>query len=230
MNLLKRLFFLPLFLAWVAVVNVHAADEVSLPIAPVYRVTIDDELSFKFFYLPELNTAVKVRADGRVSLPLVGEVAVQGLTVAALTERVERLMSVHVRRPQVTVNVQVGASNRIFVGGEVTRPGVQPLLGPLTALQAVTVAEGLKDGAQPRSAIVLRRNEAGARVVLPIDLASAMNGSDVSQDLQLQAYDIVIVPRSGIADLGLWVDQYIRRVVPFSLGFSYTINKNGSVQ
>lgn len=217
-----------LFFAFASVTR--ASEEHATSIGAGYRVAVNDELNFRFFYLPELNTIATVRADGRVSLPLVGEVPVDGLTVAELTERVEWLMSAHARRPQLMINVQGGTSQRVFVGGEVTRPGVQPLQGPLTVLQAVMVAEGLKDGAQPREVIVLRRGPAGSRTVLPVDLSAAMNGSDLSQDLLLQAYDAVIVPRSGIANLGLWVDQYVKRVLPFSLGFSYTINKNGSIQ
>lgn len=211
--------------------SVTQASEDRVPsVATGYRVAVNDELNFRFFYLPELNTVSTVRADGRVSLPLVGEVLVDGLTVVELTTRIEQLMSAHVRRPQLMVNVQGGTSQRVFVGGEVTRPGVQPLQGPLTVLQAVMVAEGLKDGAQPREVLVLRRGPGGSRTVLPVDLSAAMSGSDVSQDLLLQAYDAVIVPRSGIANLGLWVDQYVKRVLPFSLGFSYTLNKNGSLQ
>jgi protein involved in polysaccharide export with SLBB domain len=220
--------FVILFLAFSSATR--ASDELVGSATPGYRVAANDELNFRFAYLPEFNTVATVRMDGRVSLPLVGEVPVDGLTIAQLTERVERLMSAHARRPQVIVNVQGGTSQRVFVGGEVTRPGVQPLQGALTVMQAVMVAEGLKDGAQPRKVIVLRRGPAGSRTVIPLDLAAAMNGSDLSQDLLLQAYDAVIVPRSGIADLGLWVDQYVRRVLPFSLGFSYTINKNGSIQ
>lgn len=210
--------------------NTWAAEVLPASVSSGYHIAVNDELNFRFFYLPELNTVVTVRTDGRVSLPLVGEVPVDGLTVAELTERVEHLMSAHVRRPQVMVNVQGGTSQKVFVGGEVTRPGVQPLQGPLTVLQAVMVAEGLKDSAQPSHVIVLRRGPAGTRMVLPVDLSAAMNGSDVSQDVLLQAYDAVIVPRSGIADLGLWVDQYVKRVIPFSLGFSYTVNRNGAVQ
>jgi hypothetical protein len=57
-----------------------------------------------------------------------------------------------------------------------------------------------------------------------------MSGEDLTQDLPLQAYDVVVVPRSGIANLGRWVDQYIRRVIPFNLGFNYTISKTGVFQ
>jgi polysaccharide export outer membrane protein len=230
MQFLYRFFGCFSILFWVTVSTTQASEETEGRLAPGYRVAVNDELNFRFAYLPEFNTVATVRTDGRVSLPLVGEVIVDGLTVAQLTERVEQLMSAHARRPHVIVNVQGGTSQRVFVGGEVVRPGVQPLQGPLTVMQAVMVAEGLKDGAQPRQVIVLRRGPAGSRSAIPVDLTGAMSGSDLTQDVLLQAYDAVIVPRSGIADLGLWVDQYVRRVLPFSLGFSYTINKNGSIQ
>ena len=57
-----------------------------------------------------------------------------------------------------------------------------------------------------------------------------MAGAEGAQDITLQPYDVVVVPRSGIANLNLWVDQYIRRLIPFGLGISYTINRNGVVQ
>jgi len=215
-----------LFWAWTA--SVWASENALAPVVPGYRVGVSDELNFRFYYVPELNTIATVRSDGRVTLPLVGELQVDGLTLAELTERVERLISAHVRRPLVIVNVQGSAAQRIFVGGEVVLPGVQPLLGPLTVLQAVMAAQGLKDSAQPRQVIVLRRGPGGTRTVLPVDLAAAMSGRDLAQDLQLQSYDAIIVPRSGIADIGLWVDQYVKRVLPFSLGFNYTINRLGA--
>ena len=108
-----------------------------------------------------------------------------------------------------------------------TRPSMQQLAGPLTVLQAVMMAEGLRESAQPAKTIVLRRAPDGTAKVLQVDLDAVMDGSDLAQDVPLQAYDVVIVPRSGIANLGRWVDQYIKRVIPFSLGFSYTITRNG---
>ena len=207
-----------------------AAPAVSSPVVAAYRVSRGDELNFRFFYAPELNTTASVRPDGRVALPLVGEIEVDGLSIAELSAKVEQLLSAQVRRPQVIINVQGGGSQRVFVGGEVGRPGVQPYLGPLTVLQAVMVAEGLREGAQPAAALVMRRGPGGERQLLRVDLAAVTSGRDLSQDLALQPFDVVIVPRSGIADLNLWIEQYVRRVLPFSLGFSYTINRNGSIQ
>ena len=198
--------------------------------APVYRVTRGDELNFRFFNTPELNTIATVRSDGRLSLPMAGEFQAEGLSVAELGALVERLLSPQVRRPQVAVNVQGASTQRVFVGGEVGRPGMQAMLGPLTALQAVMVAEGIKDTGQPRQAIVLRRGPQGERLVLSVDLGAALDGSDASQDVALQPYDVVVIPRSGVANINVWIDQYIRRMIPFSTGFSYTINRNGVVQ
>jgi polysaccharide biosynthesis/export protein len=195
-----------------------------------YRISRGDELSFKFIYAPELNTTATVRSDGRVALPYAGEFVAEGLSMEELKTLVEQRLSSQVRRPQAVINVQGGTAQRIFVGGEVGRSGVQPLLGPLTALQAVMAAEGLKEGAQPRDALVLRRGPNGDRIALPVDLAAAMAGAEGAQDITLQPYDVVIVPRSGIANLNIWVDQYIRRLIPFGLGISYTINRNGVVQ
>lgn len=196
-----------------------------------YRVGRGDELNFKFVYTPELNTVATVRSDGRLTLPLIGELSVVGLTLKDLTEKIQSSLSARVRRPEVAINVQ-GAitSQRVFIGGEVARPGVQPLVGPLTVVQAVMAAEGLKDTAQPAEVIVLRSDAQGVRSAIKLDLAAVMAGQDGAQDVALAPYDVVIVPRSGIANVGRWVDQYIRRVLPVNLGFSYTINRNGTVQ
>lgn len=200
------------------------------PAAPAtdYRIGRGDELDLRFFYTPELNTRATVRSDGRISVPLIGELVVEGHTVAELGALVQRLLEPQVRRAQVAINVLGSSTMRVFVGGEVGKPGMQPLAGPMTALQAVMVAEGLKDTAQPSMAMVLRRSAQGGHRVLPLDLHAAMGGKDPDADIALQPFDVVVVPRSGIADVGRWVDLYIRRTLPISFGFNYTIDRTGS--
>jgi protein involved in polysaccharide export with SLBB domain len=198
--------------------------------ATVYRITRGDELNFRFIYTPELNIQAVVRSDGRMALPIVGDLKVEGMTVAQLTDQVQRALADQVRRPQVVINVQGTGSQRVFVGGEVVRPGVQPLVGPLTVLQALMAAEGLKDTAQPAEVVLLRRGPQGDTLPMRIDLTGLMAGRAGAQDMPLQPYDVVLVPRSGIANVGLWMDQYVRRALPLSLGFSYTINRNGSIR
>lgn len=199
--------------------------------APSYRVGVGDELNFRFVHTPELNTAAVVRGDGTVSLPLLGEIRVVGYTLNELGEQIQAALSQRVRRPQVVINVQGSVpSQRIFVGGEVARPGVQNLAGPLTALQAVMAAEGLRDTAQPSDVTVLRQGPSGERILMKLDLAAVMAGREGASDIVLAPYDVVLVPKSGIASAGLWMDQWVRRILPFSLGFSYTINENGSIR
>lgn len=195
-----------------------------------YRVSRGDELNFRFFYAPELNTVVQVRSDGRIALPLIGEFTVDAMSLADLQRYVQDHLAALVRRPEVVINVQGTSTQRVYVGGEVTRQGVQPMVGPMTALQAVMVAEGLRETAQPRDVIVLRRGPDGMREALKVNLAAVMEGQEGAQDLPLQPFDVVLVPRSGIANVGLWVDQYIRRVLPFSTGLSYTINSGSTVK
>jgi protein involved in polysaccharide export with SLBB domain len=189
-----------------------------------YRISRGDDLDLKFFYTPELNTRAVVRSDGRISVPLLGELMAEGRTVAELGTLIERSLAGQVNRPQVAINVQTSSAMRVFVGGEVGKPGVQPLSGPMTALQAVMVAEGLKDTAQPSMALVLRRSSDGGRQVIPLDLDAAMRGLPPHADLVLQPFDAVVIPRSGIADVGRWVDLYIRRTLPLNFGVSYNVN------
>lgn len=204
-----------------------AASAVPLP---DYRIGRGDELQLRFFYTPELNTVAVVRSDGRISVPLIGELAVEGLTVRELSGVVEQRLSAQVNRPQVSINVQGAATQRVFVGGEVVKSGMQPLAGPLTVLQAVMVAEGLKDTALPSRVVLLRRDAKGHRQVLPVDLEAVMAGQPDAPDPGLQPFDVILVPRSGIADVGRWVDLYVRRVLPFSMGFSYAVDRNGVIR
>lgn len=222
----------PLAAAWAA----EAAPSPAVAITAAtpsahYRVGPGDELNFRFTYTADLNTVAQVRADGTVSLPILGEWKAAGLSLRELTDQVQAALAARVRRPEVVINVQGSLpSQRVFIGGEVVRPGVQPLAGALTVLQAVMGADGLKDTAQPRDVTVLRQTAGGPHTVLRVDLKALMEGQEGARDVVLAPYDVVIVPRSGIANVGLWVDQYIRRVLPISLGFSYSIGRNASVQ
>jgi polysaccharide biosynthesis/export protein len=208
----------------------YAAEPVvSVPAqsADVYRAGRGDELNFRFTYVPELNTVATVRSDGQVSLPLVGDVLVQGLSVPEIASKLEAALAGKVKRPQVVVNVQGAVSSqRVFVGGEVMRPGAQGLIGPVTVMQAVVAAEGLKDTANASDVLVLRQVSGAPQQVFKVRLDRLMAGDAQVQDMVLRPQDVVIVPRSGVASLNVWVDQYLRRNLPINFGVSYTINQN----
>jgi polysaccharide export outer membrane protein len=191
-----------------------------------YHIGRGDELNITFIYTPELSTRATVRSDGRVGLPLIGDLQVEGLSTEQLRQQIEQALQGRVKRPQMTINVQgAAASQRVFVGGEVALPGAQALVGPLTVLQAVLSAHGLKETAQPSEVLVLRSTGAStAPSLIKVDLAGLMAGQPGVEDLRLQAQDVVLVPRSGVARLNVWVDQYLRRNLPVNFGVNYTIN------
>ena len=119
---------------------------------------------------------------------------------------------------------------KVFVGGEVQKPGLIPLDRQLSALKALTAAGGLLDSGSLRGAVLIRDHGNQKPETIPLHLDEVMRGS--LNDTILQPYDIVYVPRSNIAKLDRAVDQYIRRVIPMTLtgGFSYLLGGNISSQ
>lgn len=186
-----------------------------------YRIGIGDELDVRLFYTPDLNQAVTVRPDGKVALALVGDLPAVGMTPAQLAVSVEAAYRPRIKRPQAVVNVRGFAMQRVFVGGEVHKPGVMVLSGPMTALQAIMAAEGMKETADVERVVVVRRAAGGERQVFSISVDEVVKGRDVVQDVALQPFDMVFVPRSDVADVNHWIDMYIKRNLPFGVGASY---------
>lgn len=189
-----------------------------------YAIQVGDELDIKFFYNPELNEQVTVRPDGRISLQLVPEITAADLTARQLTEVLREEYSGELADPNIAVIVRTFSAQRVYVGGEVNTPGEMALVGPLTVLQAVARAEGFRDSARLAEVIVIRRNVDRTPLVIPVNIKDAINGIDLSQDLQLMPYDVVFVPRSVIANVNKWVRQYITNNIPFSFGFRVEFN------
>jgi protein involved in polysaccharide export with SLBB domain len=187
-----------------------------------YQIQPGDQLDIKFFYNPELNEAVMVRPDGKIALQLVKEIQVAGKTPAQLTDELTSKYSSQIKTPEVTVLVRSFNSEKVYVDGEVNRSGLVALARPMTALQAISQAGGPKlDTAHLDEVIVIRNDGANGKITMSINLKAALDGSDPSQDLQLKPYDIVFVPRTAIANVDLWVDQYIRKLIPISVSTGF---------
>jgi polysaccharide biosynthesis/export protein PslD len=193
------------------------------PILHEYHIQTGDVLDIKFFSHPEFNEQVTVRPDGKISLPLIGEITVFGLTPAAidalLTEQYQRQL----RQPIITVIVREFAGRQVFVGGEVTTPGLVTLSRPTTALQAIISVGGFRETARTDQIILIRKGVDNRPVGRTLDLARMIREGRDSQDVQLLPYDIVYVPRSTIAKMNLFVEQYIRRMLPVTPGFGFSV-------
>ena len=188
-----------------------------------YRIQVGDQLDIKFFYNPELNEQVTVRPDGRISLQLVREIIASDLTPAQLTDLLTQKYATNLQRPEITVIVRSFGSQRVYVDGEVAKPGIVPLVGFVTVLQAISQAGGLKDAARRGEVIVIRHGTANKPIALTVNIEKVIDGTDMRQDIPLKPFDIVYVPKSPIANVNVWVDQYIRKNLPFSIstGFCY---------
>jgi protein involved in polysaccharide export with SLBB domain len=199
---------------------VQISNQVSDSIAQEYRIRAGDLLDVKFFYNSELNEQVTVRPDGRISLQLANDLMAGGLTPAELTEQLKKKYASEIDNPEITVIVRSFSYQRIFVDGEVYKAGLIPLVGQMTVLQSITQAGGKKDTAYLKGVIVIRRTPGDKLVTMQLNLEDALDNTDMTQDIALLPNDIVFVPKSTIANVNVWVDQYIRRNIPVSMGLS----------
>ena len=193
---------------------------------PQYFIQPGDQLQIKFFYNPELNEAVTVRPDGKISLQLIDEVQVAGLTPAQLDDFLTDRYSKELKRPAITVIVGSFTSQRVYVGGEVNRQGLVELTGGMTALQAVLSAGGFKETADPEAAIIIRKGPDNQPVPVRVNLKSALSGEGSDALVQLRPYDVVYIPKTWIAEANKFVKQYVEDLLLFrgvSMGFTYEV-------
>jgi len=227
MRLLSQAIALSFALTSIASAQAPAPNRTSPPVEARaihdYRIAEGDELTLRFFYVPELNETVTVRPDGKIHLPLVGAVAAAEQTPEQLAQALRGAYAGSLRHPDVSVEIEKGfARQQVFIGGEVERAGMQALTPQLTVMRAIILAQGMKETAAPNRVLILRKDADGNARVIETNLARSMHGN-AGEDPTLQPYDVVLVPPSRVARLNKWVDQYIRRNLPVSM--SYEIDK-----
>jgi protein involved in polysaccharide export with SLBB domain len=189
-----------------------------------------DVIDVKFYYNPELNEELVVRPDGKISLQLIDEVTVEGLTPAEVDSMLTALYTDKIPRPEVAVIVKEFPGMRVYVGGEVNVPGIIPLSGRMTSLQAIFHAGGFKRSARLGNIVILRDQGREEPLFLTIDLDDVLNRTGGEGDVVLEPYDIVFVPKTKIAKLNDFIDQYIENLIPISVAFGLTYNLNPQVE
>lgn len=193
-----------------------------------YRIHPGDLLDIKFLNNTLLSDRVLVRPDGRISLQLVNDVMAAGLTPAELTTALTEKFAQHIQEKNITVIIRSFSSLKVYVQGEVDFPRTVDLKGTMTALQAISDAGGFLDTAFINQVIVIRHQSDKKPIAIELDMEKVLNGSDTTQDIYLIPQDIIYVPKTTIAKVDIWVDQNIRKVLPFSTGFSvdYHLNRD----
>jgi polysaccharide export outer membrane protein len=187
---------------------------------PEYRLYPGDQLDVTVLSAPELNRSVTVQPDGRITLPLIPPTMVADRSAPQVEAMLAEAYATQLVRPLVSVQIKQATSLKVFVGGEVDKPGVYDMPGDINALQAVIMAGGLKTSARSRQVVILRRGPAGEPMMRTLDL-KAVTRDPYRDAVPLRRFDVVFEPRSTIAEVSLFFSQ-IRDALPFQ--FSYVIN------
>lgn len=171
----------------------EAAKATSPTAAPVdprtYEIGPEDILSVRVWREPELSSNVQVRPDGKITLPLIGELQAAGLTPDALKVKVVEAFSEFINKPEVLVSLQSVQSRRYYLVGEVNRPGGYPLVVPITILDALTNAGGFREFANTRKITVLRAGK-----LIKFNYNEVIKGKKMDQNIRVENGDYIVVP------------------------------------
>ena len=159
-----------------------------------YKIGADDVLTINVWHEPEVSRNVSVRPDGKISLPLVGDVQASGLTPMELQNVLAARFTKYLTNPDVSVIVAEIRSQRVNVLGQVMRPGTYPLIPPMSVIDAVASAGGLQEFAKSKKIYVLRTLPNGQRERIKFEYNNVLKGKRGSKDLLLQTRDTVVVP------------------------------------
>ncbi|MDE1149996.1 MAG: polysaccharide export protein [Azospirillaceae bacterium] len=188
-----------------------------------YHIGLGDEVEVKLPFNGEFNDRVTVGPDGQFTLPLVGVVHAEGRTVPDITNELNQRFGHDLRDPRVQVAIRAYASERVFIGGEVNNAGLFNMPGRIGVLEAIAMANGFMETAQSHKVVLIRRAPNGRPMMKIIDISGFVAGT--ADDVRLHPFDIIFVPKSTIAEVDQWVDQFITRVVPFQRSFNYTLGQ-----
>ena len=161
-----------------------------------YRIGAQDLLEISVFGIDDLSRTVRVNSNGQISLPLIGGVMAGGKTIPELESLIgEKLKDGYVQDPQVTVFIKEFTSQRVTLEGAVQKPGIYPLTGKTTLLQAIAMAQGVDDKTADLQGVVVFRHVEGKRMGAVFDLAAVRAGT--MPDPQIYGDDIIVVEQSG---------------------------------
>lgn len=211
---------------------------------PLSEVQKDDDLRSKGLYVispgdqievvhlvdTDYNAVVLVKPDGMISLPgLPMDVAAGGRSTADLANQLNGLYMkyAYIKKPNFSLIVRSYGAQQVFVGGEVQHPGYLEFQGgERNLMQVLMAAGGMLPTARTSEVLIVRNNVAGKRIIFSVNTDKIVSGEDLGQDIAIHPLDTVLVPRSDIAQADIWVDQYIRQLlpVPGSVSATYAIN------
>jgi polysaccharide export outer membrane protein len=154
----------------------------------------DDVLAINVWKEPDVSRSIPVRSDGKISLPLVGEVQATGRTPLKLEEEIAARLKNYIAEPEVTVIVQQINSQKFNILGQVNKPGSYVISNSATVLDAIALAGGFRDFAKQKSIYILRQDADGSQTRLPFNYKEVVKGKNSGQNIKLQPRDTIVVP------------------------------------
>jgi polysaccharide export outer membrane protein len=173
--------------------GVDAGDEREDPTKSQYTIGPEDQIDVSVWGDETLTRQAVVRPDGRISLPLIGEITAQGLTVGELQQQIEEKFKVYIPRARVTVTITEVNSSKVYVIGKVTTPGVYTMGRPLRVMQALALAGGLIEFADKDDILIIREDD-GRQKVFEFDYGKVSKGENMEQNVFLRPGDTIVVP------------------------------------
>nr|MBF0221282.1 polysaccharide biosynthesis/export family protein [Desulfobulbaceae bacterium] len=158
-----------------------------------YVIGLGDQLQIMVWKEPELSHSTFVRIDGRISLPLVGDVFAAGKTIKVFRGELEGLLSQVVAEPAVSVMLLQSKSWRYYILGQIKQPGEFPIDYPITLLQAIARSGGFMEWAKKDEIIIIRRTD-DKDTIVKFNYDSLVKGENLAQNIILQPGDTIIVP------------------------------------
>jgi polysaccharide export outer membrane protein len=171
-------------------------DAVAAPATPndEFVIGVADVLAINVWKEADISRVLPVRSDGRVTLPLIGEIQARGLTAKQLEKEIATRLKEFVSDPEVTVIVQEIHSQNFNILGQVQHPGTFTLAHPVTILDAIALAGGFRDFAKTKSIYVLRQKPDGTTVRLPFNYKDTIKGNAPAQNIHMENGDTLFVP------------------------------------
>jgi polysaccharide export outer membrane protein len=175
---------------------------------PRYHLHAGDLLEIDFRLSPEFDATVPIQPDGFITLPNVGDVKVEDLTLEEATKKIKELASEILNKPEMTVELKQFENPYFIVGGQVNAPGRVELRGHMTALNAVQLAGGFKDGANTRKVIIIHAIDENTAETKVINYRRMVQHYKPTDDVEIHAGDLIFVPQNGVTE----VTPYIKLI------------------
>ncbi|MEA1932859.1 MAG: polysaccharide biosynthesis/export family protein [Thermodesulfobacteriota bacterium] len=160
------------------------------------RIRPGDEIEIKFSSHPDLSKKSTVRPDGKISLKIIDEILVAGLTTSQLDEVLAKEYLNHLKDVSLNVVVRERPGLRVYVGGEVKKPGFYLFKEKMSVLDAILTAQGFQDTGDPANVILLRKGRAKRQIAMVVDLRPVISGEQMENDIYVMPYDIISVNRT----------------------------------